>query len=629
MRRLNYCDFREKLIKTFGSLGTESWARANATFLMITLLSLYTVLDLYGVSENAPIEFIIAYWSTQKLYPLALLLMLPMFNKFYLALSIYATVAICFLWQVASLFLFKIQCRFFFFDELVYLISSKNTRPLVYENLLSSRVFLFIICFSAIYYLLYRILRDHFSNDIHKGLMIGFFSLFIIGIVAIMVKSERSRYFVNKKSSFYLKERLCCMPWNWAHDEFRKAPVVKDFNILRKHWYTPSCFWLKKPNELIKEIGNSVRERSVVVVILESHAYLCLLKNKSEDYPFNSPYLANLAKNNVSFSNYIQSGMHTFSAVWSMLTGGIYFRESDFSPQLTQLGPLANFQAAGYTTEWLQATNIHYAGFNELAKNGSLFAKFKDGEISDDMIRDIWTAWGMPDEEIFSIAFNRISKKTLNREKYLQFILTISNHDPFRIPKEFNGVKLDEGRKGAIRYADLCLKNFMIKIKSLPCEKQPVVFITADTSYRAGKTFDVEPLESMRIPGVLVLPEDAPLKYKDNGMMSHQDLLPLLAELVGVDTPFKNRVLNYKRIAAPIYNWDGHSIITDQWYSHSSGKCFSLTTPWNFQKDNMKLPAQPHQLFLTEYQKKTWITSEDTAHRCNSRVMLNNSTDLQ
>ena len=130
------------------------WHRVVSAWILIVLLSFYTVLSLIGINADLIDNVCISFWSTGYLLLVPFVLLLPVAQKkCWSALGIFP-ICVLIIWQLASIELYGVQRQFLSWHELWDLISSSHTIVFVYSELLSVTVLVFIVFFYGVYYLL-------------------------------------------------------------------------------------------------------------------------------------------------------------------------------------------------------------------------------------------------------------------------------------------------------------------------------------------------------------------------------------------------------------------------------------------------------------------------------------------
>ena len=101
-----------------------------------------------------------------------------------------------------------------------------------------------------------------------------------------------------------------------------------------------------------------------------------------------------------------------------------------------------------------------------------------------------------------------------------------SNHQPFTYPDGVIEIPSGKNREGAVKYADLALKNFFINAKKKPWYKNTVFVVMSDhCAYSAGRT-EIN-IERYHIPGMIInLPGQENTVV--NKLCSQMDVFPTL-----------------------------------------------------------------------------------------------------
>lgn len=340
------------------------------------------------------------------------------------------------------------------------------------------------------------------------------------------------------------RQRTVAAPWSWlatwrmprepGHVAIDRAAAA----ALRQR-PDPAC-WSAGGDDVLGALAGRYAGRGVVVVFLESHRLSDVdrLGSGAHGHQPCSPVLSALAERSLTFANYVQPGLGTFYAQFSFITGlppGLHFTVdgADGSAALASAGPLAELVRAGWTCEWLQATDTTFAGFDHYLDAAGVGRWFTPAELAP-LDRSTWNSWGMPDGPLLTILAERIRTRAASSGNWMLAALTISNHKPYRFPGESRGLPQDH--LGGMRYADRCLATLIATIDALPADRRPLLLVTADHGHR-DRLADAQPLglngpEVWRLPGVLLLPDGALAGVQHRGMFTHEDVADLLSLLV-------------------------------------------------------------------------------------------------
>jgi hypothetical protein len=338
------------------SIKKMRWQRVVAAVVLCGLLCLYTVISLFGINSTFIINLAISFWSMQLVFVYVLLLLIPCFERWWATALMLLPLALLFAWQTASVMLYHIQCRFFSFDELVHLLGNSHTRPLVLEQLFTFKFLLFIIMFYGVYYLTEYLLQYRYA--VREEVC----ALVVPAVLILMVAGQFLTADFNQAQRGMREQRMCCMVWSFIGNPDESQPVADPVTAAALWVPADNPFWVPGASALAEAIKGSCKDRSIVIILLESHGLVQVVGfgQGSRMYKPSSPHLSRLASELTGFTNYIQSGYTTSTAAWSILSGFPFCYESVYTPQLLQLGPVQAFQDAGYQIEWLKAADIHY-----------------------------------------------------------------------------------------------------------------------------------------------------------------------------------------------------------------------------------------------------------------------------
>ena len=602
------------------------WHRLYAPLLLCLALALYTTIQLGRGGIGFWVDLAFSFWSMRLLFVLALILMWPKTYARWMSALLMLPVAIAYIWQVGSLELYAVQMRFLSFKEVSDLFNADATRGIIWEQLISIRVVLFFIIFYSVYFFLDHRLKKWLPQQWSMLIVLVVVPLLIIG----QVSSDRG---VHRDRLVYANARVC-MPWSSAHRILERIPIA-NLAQAQAHWLQKgSPMWEKEPSSYFSAFGDRYHGRSVVVILLESHALMNIdrfVEDAVGAKP-SSPFLSALYDQGIGFEEYFATGFSTSSAAWSLLASAPYFDAVSFSPHLAQLGTIPDFQARKYHVDWLKAASIEFAHFHELTRNLNIAAGIDDDESMRMKALDdtYWTAWGMPDEQIFQVSLDRVQKKVNEQQPFLHFVLTVSNHIPFKFPKHLDGHTLTRDYFGGMRYADHALRQYITGIQRIPEDQRPIVFITADTAYRGEGTYlfdqdsiPVEPSESLRVPALLLLPDGARPVARIQQLSNHEDALPFLAELVGVQTAYRKRYQTSRRRVVAIKDYEGFSIISPKHYLYGTSFLMKRKTYWRYAFSDLASDIGTDLLncrhYLHETAESIWQQKEgETVHRENN-----------
>jgi len=301
----------------------------------------------------------------------------------------------------------------------------------------------------------------------------------------------------------------------------RKIPTLDKLKIVRK------------PQRL---------NHNIVVVVLEGiqYRYTSLADRRNNL----TPYLANLAKQGVEFSNTRSSITHTTKALFALLTGWFSSSSQDVAEAVPVVKPYTGIvtilrDKLNYRTAFFQSAMgnfearpglVHNLGFDkfwardDLNDPNSFLGYLACDEF--EMLKPV-TDWIKADERPFFLT-----------------ILCSVTHDPYEVPAWFDTPAkepVEERYRQAIRYTDKFLAALDVEMARLNLTDKTIFCVIGDHGEAFGEheksghaliAFD----EVLRIPFCLRAPFLVEPGVKVAEPVSSVDLMPTLLELLGFET---------------------------------------------------------------------------------------------
>lgn len=158
--------------------------------------------------------------------------------------------------------------------------------------------------------------------------------------------------------------------------------------------------------------------------------------------------------------------------------------------------------------------------------------------------------WGVADESLYSNTLEALDQAFTTKKRFFAHVMTTSNHRPYTYPQGRIDIASPGGRRGAVKYTDFALGEFIRKAQQKPWFKDTLFVLTADhCASVAGKT--ELPVAKYRIPLLFYGP--ALLKpQKVTHMYSQIDIIPTLMDVLGVpgDDNFFGKEMNEQSLPA-------------------------------------------------------------------------------
>lgn len=344
------------------------------------------------------------------------------------------------------------------------------------------------------------------------------------GMLSLIHSIDRQREFKNidlKKLEFFDNEELIKRSRELVGSENNK--FLSDQNPLLRITDT------KKP----------LKDKNVVLIIAESLSgqYIGALGHNDPDL---APYFSELSKKGVLFTSFYGNGTRTRNGVLStnvsfpVQVGRDLMR--DPAVQKPFYGLPRILKDRGYNTNFYHGSRLNFDNMQ-----GVLLTNGMDNFIGEkDFPKGITSKyhWGAPDTVLFDRSAKEIKKL---KEPFFVEILTISNHSPFEIPKEYD--KLDEYTKkygsrdrnagtddslmmryNAYRYMDTAFEEFFESIKDEPWYMDTLFVIVSDHEINGMHN---------NIPLLLYTPDGSLKPQKIDRIGSQVDILPTIMGYLG------------------------------------------------------------------------------------------------
>lgn len=206
------------------------------------------------------------------------------------------------------------------------------------------------------------------------------------------------------------------------------------------------------------------------------------------------------------------------------------------------------YKAAGYKTIFITATNgmwrnvanyLPSQGFDEILDENAILKVFPEAE-------KFRGEWGLSDEYAFKLAEKKLKEAT---QPLMIYILTITNHTPYEVPKNYDVKplkvsdrlleRMGAGEEEATRlletyqYANNALGEFVADIKVSPLGNSTLIAATGDHKLRGfTMKFPDDIAVTNSVPFYLYIPEKIKEKvdhqYNKERVGSHKDIFPTL-----------------------------------------------------------------------------------------------------
>jgi phosphoglycerol transferase MdoB-like AlkP superfamily enzyme len=279
------------------------------------------------------------------------------------------------------------------------------------------------------------------------------------------------------------------------------------------------------------------KNHNVVLLILESFS----LEYFEEGY---TPFLKELAGEGLFFDRHFANGRRSIEVLSSLMDAIPSVQEVPFSKSNAQgmklEGVATKLKAHGYKTGFFHGATRGSMGFESYALAHG-FEHYYAREDYPGPSTDFDGQWGIFDGPFLQFSLEEMTKY---REPFFASVFTLSSHQPYTIPKEFQG-KFPKGTleiHESIGYVDAMLRAFFEKAKSTPWYERTVFLITADHTQKLHSKKFQNALGAYRVPFIIYHPTQKLVAPQVHKTTQHVDVPTTILDLVDVSEAGLNLV---------------------------------------------------------------------------------------
>ncbi len=261
-----------------------------------------------------------------------------------------------------------------------------------------------------------------------------------------------------------------------------------------------------------------------------------------------TPTLDSLADKSIFFTNLFATGTRTVRGMEAITlsippTPGRSIVKRKNNTKLFTIGEV--FKEKGYERNFFYGGDGYFDNMNTyFGGNGFNIIDRGRGFLLDKSITTTRTniednevtfenAWGVCDADIYNKVINQADKAHETGKSFFNFVMTTSNHKPFTYPEGKIDIPSGSGRKGAIKYTDYAIGEFLKTARAKPWYKNTVFVIMSDHCASSAGRWELD-VQNYHIPALIYnLPNSVPQKV-DN-LSSQIDMFPTLFACLGWD----------------------------------------------------------------------------------------------
>ena len=258
-----------------------------------------------------------------------------------------------------------------------------------------------------------------------------------------------------------------------------------------------------------------------------------------ENYTSYTPFIDSLAAHSLIFPNAFANGYKSIHGMSSILSGipsfnGAFTSSSYSNQEIESVVSILN--ELDYDTSFFHGAangSMGFLGFGNILGFDNYYGRTEYN--NDD---DFDGTWGIWDEK-----FLNFTKEVLNEKEqpFFSTIFTVSSHDPYKIPKEYEG-KFPKGNvqmHQSIGYTDYSFKTFFEASKNEDWFNNTIFIITADHGNQTDYNEYKQIINRTATP-ILIYKPDNSLAGVKKELAQQIDIYPTIIDLIGYDQPFRS-----------------------------------------------------------------------------------------
>ena len=211
---------------------------------------------------------------------------------------------------------------------------------------------------------------------------------------------------------------------------------------------------------------------NIVILLMESMSKKLLDKGMT-------PFLDSLREQSLWFENAYSSGNHTNHGVFSTLYGWpvLMFRNTMKSSVVGRFQGLPTILAhEGYTNLFFMTHESQYDNMKAFLMTNGFHEIYSQENYPSEAVVN---SFGVQDDYLYNFAINTLDKKSGVSKPFFAVLLSISNHPPYVLPKDFQPHH-KEIEKAIVEYADWSLSNFFAQARKKSWSKNTLFVLVGD-----------------------------------------------------------------------------------------------------------------------------------------------------
>jgi phosphoglycerol transferase MdoB-like AlkP superfamily enzyme len=286
------------------------------------------------------------------------------------------------------------------------------------------------------------------------------------------------------------------------------------------------------------KVKGEYKKMNVVIIILESCGKE-YVKSVSKDGRSFAPFLNYLEKQGLYCSNAYANAKRSIDAIPPILGGFPSLLHTSFLGSAYSINSLQGLPAilkrCDYPSTFYHGAKNGSMGFDMFCKSVQFDKYIGRTEYNND--KDFDGAWGIWDEGILQLMAKNLENA---EEPFLSVAFTLSSHEPYNIPKEYNDTLFPCEPKilRSMAYTDYAVKRFFDVASKSKWYNNTLFVLTPDhPSVILDKRYNQSPAR-LSIPIIYYCPSDTTLKGVFDGVTQELDVIPSILDYLNYPYSF-------------------------------------------------------------------------------------------
>ena len=313
----------------------------------------------------------------------------------------------------------------------------------------------------------------------------------------------------------------------------------------------PREIYFQNSSEMLKHLNGSLKgpswvegkrfstKQNIVLIVLESFALEYMgLPNDGQGF---TPFLDELAKKGMLFSNAFASGRRSIEGIGAIIAGVPALMSQPFISSQFQtnyfLGMGTRLEKVGYHTSFFHGAKNGSMYFDQFMKSAGVKEYYGLNEYPNKDDSD--GTWGIWDEPMFQWMLTKLNHFP---RPFFSSVFSLSSHHPFRVPDIYKS-KLPTGKLDilqSIAYTDFALRRFFAEAQKMDWYENTLFIITADHTSQSFRPEYQNAVGKYRGPLILFHPRLSFSNVDSTQVVSHIDILPTVLDFLGLPEKEKN-----------------------------------------------------------------------------------------